>query len=239
MLRLVRIFGGISWLLVVGLTLFTAETVADELGWTEEVREFVRAGPGAMFSASYESWIAATFWLLTGAVSVSWLEWLFRKYEGRRRQENWLHFTVQMEGEQTEVDKRVGVETMTMLDGQVVGNFYRSDPKVSRNALSIIVQFDCAIEEPCPYVFADRKVIWREVRSGSHYLMLEIDRLSKGDLAFGIIARPKARQGGHKGDGAMKWHDATVLPRETVLEPSRAERPLRRWLRGIGAGTRR
>ena len=196
-------------------------------------------GLGVVTASGYESLLLWSFAILTGMLIAVWGEWLLRKWEGRKRLQNWAHIIFTIEGDQHSADKRCGVDTATALDGQVLGNLYKSDPKLSRNVLSIIIQFNCEIEAPCPYVFADRKVIWREVRSSSRYLMLEIDRLSKDDVAFGIIARPVAWQGGWSGDTALKWHDATVLPREAVLATNQAANPSRQWLRGIAAGMRR
>lgn len=236
MLRLVRIIGLAFWSLFLVLVYFTTETVADELGWTQKVRETVKAGPSAMLDISYDVWVLSGFWLLTGAMAVAWGELLFRKWEDRRKVNHWQHFTVDWTDGTPIVDKRVGVEAITMLDGQVMGNIYDSDPKVSRNAITLIVQFDREIAEPCPYVFADRRIIWREANSGAHFLVLEIDLRSKEDVAFSVIVRPKAWSDGVKFDAAMRWHDATEMPRDQVLQSPKAERRPSRWLPGIATG---
>ncbi|WP_123639994.1 hypothetical protein [Tsuneonella flava] len=238
MIKFIRLVALPVWALVVGLAVFTTETVADELGWTSKVREFVRAGPAAMFDSSYDTTIVAMAWFLSGVLAISWGEWAFRKWEAKRKVGNWQHFTVNWKDGQPLAQKHVGVAGLTMLDGQVMGNVNHSDPKVSRNAIALIIQFDREIADPCPYVFSDRKVIWREVESGDHFLVMEVDLRTKDDAAFGVIVRPKAWSNGEKFDAAMRWHDAHEIPHEKVLEAPKSERHWPQWLPDI-AGRKR
>jgi hypothetical protein len=196
-------------------------------------------GLGIVTASGYEAALLWSFAILTGMVLATQGEWLLRKWDTRRKIENWQHFTVDWAGGRPIIEKLVGVDAVTILDGQVMGNIYDSDPKVSCNAIALIIQFDCEIAEPCPYVFADRKIIWREVKGGTHYLVLEIDLRSKEDVAFAIIVRPLAWSGEHKFDAPMRWHDATDIPREKVLEAPKSERRSLRWLPNIASRMQR
>lgn len=237
MLGFVRIIGLALWSLVLVLVFFTTETVADELGWTEMVRDLVKAGPAAMFDSSYDAWVLGTFWFLTGATATAWAELAFRKWLDRRKAENWVHFTIEIEGRtQPLVSNRIGLDTLSMIDGQVLGNIYDSDPRLSPFVVSIILQFDCEIDEPCPYIFSDRKVIWREVKAGKHYLMLELDLLSRDALACGVVVRPLAWSKGYKADAALKWHDSTTVSKEQIMRETRSERRSLRSLLGTAKG---
>jgi hypothetical protein len=235
MMKVVRIVILPFWALAVGLAIFTTETVADELGWTAAVRAFVKSGPSAMLEAGYDATIIALFWFLTGALAVSWGDWLFRRWEASKRVQNWQHFTVDWQGGRSIINKLHGVDAITILNGTVMGSIHDSDPKLSRNAIALIVQFDCEIQDPCPFVFADRKIIWREVKAGAHYLVLEIDLRSKDDVAFGVAVRPLAWCGGSRFEAPMRWHDAAQMTREQVLDQIRPERLSPRWLPSIAA----
>ncbi len=195
----------------------------------------ISQGFGVVTASGYEAALLWAFAILTGILIAIYGEMALRKWEASKKIENWQHFTVDWKGGHPLIKKLHGVETITILNGTVMGNIYDSDPKLSRNAIALIVQFDCEIQEPCPFVFADRKVIWREVKAGSHYLVLEIDLRSKDDVAFGIAVRPLAWCGGSRFEAPMRWHDATELSREQVLDRIRPERLTPRWLPGIVA----
>ena len=213
MRQLFRQFVTGVWTITFVIFAFTLETVADALGWTAAVKAFVAHGWRGMTDAGYQSMVVGLFVFLSGAMVAVWTEYGLRRWEERRRVQNWAHFRVEFTDDRNQIDKRVGVDAITMLDGQVLGNIYTSDPKISKSVITLIVQFKAEIVEPCPYVASDRKMIWREVRAGDHYLVLEIDRLTKEDVLFEVIARPRKWQGGEKFDSALKWHDASVLPR--------------------------
>jgi len=180
------------WAIALILFAFTLETVVDALGWTTTVRNLVTNGWRSMSDAGYANLALNFFLLMSGAMAAVWIEFGLRRWEARKRNENWVHFTVTIKDGIHTVDRKVGLDTLTSLDGQAIGNIYQSDPQISENAIGLIIQFKDEVLEPCPYVCSDRKIIWREARSGSHYLMLDIDLLSSADAAFAIIVRPKS-----------------------------------------------
>ena len=68
-----------------GLAIFTAETVADAVGYTDWIRSLVRDGWSAMIDAGYASWIQAGALFFGGAVfpdgdtgRCTWCFWLGR-----------------------------------------------------------------------------------------------------------------------------------------------------------------
>lgn len=69
---------GLLLLLFGGLTVFTAETVADEIGWTEIVRSTVRSGWNSVTEAGYAAWLVAATILFVGASAALWADYLLR-----------------------------------------------------------------------------------------------------------------------------------------------------------------
>lgn len=199
----------------------------------------ISQGFGVVTASGYEVALLWAFAILTGILIAIYGEVALRKWETSKKIENWQHFTVDWKDGQPIINKLHGVDAITILDGTVMGSIYDSDPKITRNAIAIIVQFDCEIIDPCPYVFADRKIIWREVKGGKHYLLLEFDLRAKEDVAFGVAIRPLAWSGGFRSEFPMRWHDASQITREQVLDDSTPERPTPRWLPGIAARTLR
>lgn len=236
MRKTLRIFVSGIWAIAFVLFALTLETVADALGWTSTVKTVVTKGWRDMSDAGYSDIVAYFFFLMTGVFATVWGEYGLRKFDARKRKENWAHFTVSIVDSFHTGKKLIGVDDITVIDGPIRGNIYQSDPKISKNALALIIQFDCEIIDTCPYVCADRKIIWREISSGPHYLILEIDMVSKEDVTFGVIVRPLEWMGGNKRDTEFRWHDASVLPRETVLRDRDALKK-RRWPLGIGQKT--
>lgn len=192
-------------------------------------------GLGVMTGSGYEAALLWAFAILTGILIAIYGEIALRKWEASKKIENWQHVTVDWKGGQPIINTLHGVDSITMLNGTVMGSLYDSDPKLTRNAISLIIQFDCEIPDPCPLVCADRKIIWREVKSGAHYLVLEIDLRNKDDVAFSIVVRALSWCGGSRYEPPMRWHDASQITREQILDTSTPERPTPRWLRDIVA----
>jgi hypothetical protein len=134
-----------------------------------------------------------------------------------------IHLLFEVSGTQGKCVKKEGTAAAFVLDGQVAGNIYKSDPKISRNTIAIIIVFAEDIAEPCPYVFADHDVIWREVKGDSRFMVIEVDLKTKEDVALGMIVRPQAWADGWRNTKPLKWNDATTLPRETVLASVEAD----------------
>jgi len=68
-----------------GLAIFTAETVADAVGYTDWIRSLVRDGWSAMIDAGYASWIQAGALFFGGAALALWVDFLIRKGDGSSR----------------------------------------------------------------------------------------------------------------------------------------------------------
>ena len=238
MLKTFRTIGLAAWTLILVLIYFTTEIVADTLGWTKFVKNLVKQGPQAMLEAGYDSWLIAIFWMLNGGLIVSWGEFIYRRIQENKNLQNMIHFSIKIENSIYSIDEKIGAHEINIFDGAIVGKIHSADPKISKNTISLIVQFNYNINKPFIYVCADRKIIWREVKANTNYLILDLDLLSKEDLAFSVIVRPQKWLGVQTRDAALKWHDANVVPREKVLSsPSVAKK--RRWLPNIAQETQR
>jgi hypothetical protein len=217
MLKTFRKIGLGVWALALVLIYFTTEIVADELGWTEFVKNFVKEGPKAMLEAGYDAWLLAIFWILTGGLLVAWGEYALRKFERKNRLENWVNFSLTVTTGFYDAKKHTGISEVTILDGPVLGGIFKSDPKISKNSISLIFQFENEIAEPILYVTSDRKIIWREVKSSNYYMIVDIDLSYKDNIALSVMIRPREWLGAKKKQDSLRWHDSTVFPREKVL----------------------
>lgn len=217
MLRIFRTIAPVALFLVGGLILFTTEIVVAELGWTDVVKGLVKEGPKAMLEAGYDAWLLTIFWILTGGLLVAWGEVAVRKFERKKRLENWVNFSLTITQGVYDGKKHAGADEITILDGTILGGIYKSDPKISKNSISLIIQFEEEICEPLVYIESDRSMIWREVKSNCHYIILDLDLLSKDDIAFSVMIRQRQWLGASKTQDCLRWNDSTVFPREKVL----------------------
>jgi hypothetical protein len=212
------------------LMALTLETVADELGYVATVRAFAKGGWRAVTDAGYATLLVSVFWLLLGATLASWAEWGIRKWEARKRIQLKADLLFERKDGNADCVKTEGVAAAFVVEGQAWGGIRRSDPKISRNAFTVAVVFSEDLPEPAPYVYAERNVIWRELKGDSRFMVLEIDPLGKEDFAFGIIIRPLAWSKGWRNTIPLKWSDAPALPRATVLDPGRGVSQREGWL---------
>lgn len=72
-------FSGLT-LIVVALFVFTAETIADEAGWTDTVRAFVKGGWSAVVDAGYSDWLMAGTLFFGGITAALWGDHFFREW---------------------------------------------------------------------------------------------------------------------------------------------------------------
>ncbi len=65
--------------LVAGLWVFSGETIAEELGYAEALRQFIRGGVTAMVDWGYADWVWNLLVLFAGATVALWIEHFVRK----------------------------------------------------------------------------------------------------------------------------------------------------------------
>lgn len=75
---LVSAVAGLLLLLAGGLVVYTAETVADEIGYTAIIRRFIREGWSAMVDAGYVDYILVAAVFFSGGAVALWVDYLIR-----------------------------------------------------------------------------------------------------------------------------------------------------------------
>lgn len=76
---IVRTILSLLSVILLGLLVFTLETVADELGWVGAVREFVRGETRELSEAGHSSIVYAAFLVTLGSALTLWADYVVRK----------------------------------------------------------------------------------------------------------------------------------------------------------------